>query len=111
MNTNFTKLKKPIMKCQGKGFESKSVYNPSVIIKDDMIYMLYRAEVKGDNCKGRIGIAWSEDGINFTRNSEPVLYPEYNYEKRGCEDPRVTKFGDTYIWFMWPMVIPQRGSI
>jgi len=84
------------MECQGDGFEAKSVYNPSVIIKDNMIYMLYRAEARGDNCKGRMGIAWSEDGINFTRNSEPVLYPEYDYEKRGCEDPRVAKFGDTY---------------
>lgn len=96
MTIKFTKLKRPIMECQGNGFEAKSVYNPSVIIKDNMIYMLYRAEARGDNCTGRVGIAWSEDGINFTRNSEPVLYPEYDYEKRGCEDPRVVKFGDTY---------------
>jgi hypothetical protein len=31
MNINFTKLKRPIMECQGEGFEAKSVYNPTVI--------------------------------------------------------------------------------
>jgi len=96
MNIKFTKLKKPIMECQGDGFEAKSVYNPTVIVEGDIIYMLYRAEARGDGCTGRIGIAWSKDGINFTRHPELVLYPEYDYEKTGCEDPRVVKFGDTY---------------
>ncbi|PKP61886.1 glycosidase [Candidatus Atribacteria bacterium HGW-Atribacteria-1] len=96
MNINFTKLKRPIMECQGNGFEAKSVYNPTVIVEGDTLYMLYRAEAGGDGCTGRAGIAWSKDGINFTRHPEPVLYPEYDYEKRGCEDPRVVKFGDTY---------------
>jgi predicted GH43/DUF377 family glycosyl hydrolase len=58
--------------------------------------MLYRAEAGGDGCTGRIGIAGSKDGINFTRHPEPVLYPEHNYEKGGCEDPRVVKIGDTF---------------
>jgi predicted GH43/DUF377 family glycosyl hydrolase len=96
MNTNFIKRKKPIMECQGDKFEAKSVYNPTVIVKDDTIHMLYRAEAGTDGCKGRIGLAWSKDGINFTRHPEPVLYPEYEYEKYGCEDPRVAKIDDTY---------------
>lgn len=96
MNTNFTKLKKPIIECQGNGFEAKSVFNPTVIVEGDKIYMLYRAEAEGDGCTGRVGLAWSKDGINFTRHPEPVLYPEHDYEKRGCEDPRVVKFSDIY---------------
>lgn len=81
MNINFTKLKRPIMKCQGEGFEAKSAYNPTVVVNDDTIYMLYRAEAGGDGCTGRIGLAWSKDGRNFTRHPESVLYPEYDYEK------------------------------
>lgn len=76
-------------------FEAKAVYNPAVIITDDTFYMLYRAE-SGDGCTGRIGLAWSKDGIHFTRHPEPVIYPEHDYEKGGCEDPRIVKFGDTY---------------
>lgn len=84
------------MECQGNGFEEEAVYNPTVIVEGDTIYMLYRAEAGADGCKGRIGLAWSKDGRNFTRHPEPVLYPEYDYENRGCEDPRVVKFDDTY---------------
>jgi predicted GH43/DUF377 family glycosyl hydrolase len=62
---------------------------------DGLFYMLYRAEA-GDGCTGRIGLAWSEDGLHFTRHSEPVIAPEHDYEERGCEDPRIVRFGDTY---------------
>lgn len=96
MNINFIKHKKPIMKCQGNGFEARSVYNPTVIVKDDTVYMLYRAENGNDGCTGRIGLAWSKDGIHFRRHPEPVLYPEYEYEISGCEDPRVVKLDGTY---------------
>ena len=83
MNIHFLKDRRPIMECQGNGFEAKSVYNPTVIIEGDKIYMLYRAEAGGDGCTGRIGLAWSKDGINFTRHPEPILYPEHDYEKVG----------------------------
>lgn len=76
------------------GFEAKAVYNPAVIIVDDMFYMLYRAEA-GDDCSGRIGLAWSEDGIHFTRHPDPVIVPEYDYEEMGCEDPRLVRSGNT----------------
>ncbi len=79
----------------GSDFEAKAVYNPAVIIVDGMFYMLYRAEA-GDGCTGRIGLAWGEDGIHFTRHPEPVIVPEHHYEERGCEDPRIVRFGDTY---------------
>jgi beta-1,2-mannosidase len=45
----------------------------------------------------RVGIAWSEDGVNFNnRWTRPVLYPDrdrldkYEWEG-GCEDPRVVE--------------------
>ena len=33
------------------------------------------------------------------RLKEPVLFPEYNYEKKGIEDPRITLLEGTYYLF------------
>lgn len=85
----------PILEPTGKGFDAQRVYNPAVVIVDGIFYMLYRSEA-GDKCTGRIGLAWSKDGICFTRHPKPVIYPEYDYEKDGCEDPRIVKFDDAY---------------
>ncbi len=78
------------------GFESKSVYNPAVIVEDGKFSMLYRAEGE-DTGTGAIGLAFSKDGIHFERHSNnPVLVREYDYEKGGVEDPRLVKFAETY---------------
>jgi predicted GH43/DUF377 family glycosyl hydrolase len=78
------------------GFESKSVYNPTVIVEDGKFSMLYRAE--GQNTgTGVICLAFSDDGIHFERYvNNPVMVQEYDYEKEGVEDPRIVKFRDTY---------------
>jgi len=78
------------------GLESKAVFNPTVIISGGEFYMFYRAESLSDELTGRIMLAKSEDGFNFVRSAEPVIAPEYEYEKFGCEDPRIVKFGDTF---------------
>lgn len=87
----------------GSDFEAKAVYNPAVIVVDGVpsmnsghrFWMLYRAEA-GDGCSGRIGLAWSEDGLHFTRHPQPVVVPEYDYEEMGCEDPRLVRIGGTF---------------
>ncbi|MFO8068796.1 MAG: glycoside hydrolase family 130 protein [Alkalibacterium sp.] len=43
-----------------------------------------------------VRIARSQDGINFTVDDEPFLYPYNEYQTFGIEDPRVTKIEDTY---------------
>ena len=46
-----------------------------------------------------IGYASSKDGIHF-ENRRKLIYPEYDWEKYGCEDPRVTYFeGKYYIFY------------
>ena len=79
----------------GSGFEAKAVYNPAVIVAGGVFHMLYRAE-SGDGCTGRIGLAHSNDGVNFTRHPRPVIEPEYDFEAVGCEDPRITREGNTF---------------
>ncbi|MFZ9046664.1 MAG: glycoside hydrolase family 130 protein [Cyclobacteriaceae bacterium] len=91
-------------------WESRNVLNPSAVIKDGKIHLLYRAQDRTGT--SRIGMAISKDGLNFERLPTPVFYPseddmkeyEWNYLKRsgsdydrecvsclfdGVEDPRV----------------------
>ena len=79
-------------------WEAKDVFNPAAVVKDGKIFLLYRAEDTLGKFAGtsRIGLAWSTDGMNFTRESKPVLYPDLDFMKNiewegGCEDPRVVE--------------------
>jgi len=85
----------PILSPQGDSFESAGTFNPSVVKKDGKFVMLYRAQDrKGTSA---LGYATSDDGIHFTRRTEPVMVSEAPYEKGGgVEDPRLQKIGDTY---------------
>ena len=85
----------PIIAPQGEGWEAAGTFNPSVILRNGKIVMLYRAQDKAGT--SRLGYADSEDGLHFTRRSEPVFVPEKDYEKDGgVEDPRLVQVGDTY---------------
>jgi beta-1,2-mannosidase len=85
----------PIISPRGNGWEAAGTFNPAVIMRDDKIVMLYRAQDKQG--ASRLGYAESTDGIHFTRRDEPVLSPSTDYEKDGgVEDPRLVQFGDTY---------------
>lgn len=85
----------PILVPQGGGFEAAGVFNPAVIKDGERYVMLYRAQdAKGTS---RLGIATSRDGIHFTREAEPGLVPEADYERGGgVEDPRLVKIGATF---------------
>lgn len=86
-------------------WEEKDVFNPAAVVKQDKIYLLYRAEDKIGKHAGtsRIGLAVSEDGLHFTKMPEPVLFPDndslkiYEWEG-GIEDPRVVESDEgTYV--------------
>ena len=86
-------------------WEEKDVFNPAAVVKDNRVYLLYRAQDKIGQPGGtsRIGIANSRDGLEFKKQAIPVLYPdqdpmrEFEWEG-GCEDPRVVRREDgTYI--------------
>jgi beta-1,2-mannobiose phosphorylase / 1,2-beta-oligomannan phosphorylase len=42
-------------------------------------------------------IARSNDGLNFTIDEKPAMFPANLYEKFGIEDPRITFIDDTYF--------------
>jgi len=83
---------------QKLSWEEKDVFNPAIVVRDGKVYMLYRAQDKVGKPSGtsRVGLAVSDDGLHFTRQPAPVLYPAEDAEKRyewegGCEDPRVVQ--------------------
>jgi len=84
-------------------WQRADVFNPAAIVKDNKVCMLYRSEDNPTAILGgrtsRIGLAFSDDGIHFTKYPAPVLYPDsskfmkYDYPG-GCEDPRIVQTED-----------------
>lgn len=96
----------PITKLEVK-WQKADVFNPGAIVRNDTVFMLFRAEDNPAAILGgrtsRIGLAHSIDGINFTKFPKPVFYPSedefqaWDYPG-GVEDPRVVEtLEGTYI--------------
>lgn len=87
-------------------WEAEAVFNGCPIRKDQDIFLLYRAMslphyhsiAKTKLMVSDIGIAESKDGINFI-NRRRFIIPEQEWERFGCEDPRVTKLDDKFYIF------------
>ena len=82
-------------------WESKAVFNCSVLNDGKNIHMLYRAIGEYEDYVSRIGYASSNDGLSFIRRKEPSMYPEMEYESFGIEDPRLTIIdGENYVTYV-----------
>lgn len=78
-----------------QGFENEGVLNPAVIEANNTIHVFYRA-VRDVNYSS-IGHCTLKDGLIVENRSEiPIIYPQFNYEKQGMEDPRIVKIEDQY---------------
>lgn len=84
---------------EAASFEKACVYNPAAIVKDNKVYLLYRAEDEYyDRYVSRIGLALSEDGFRFERASgNPILEGEGEDESRGIEDVRLIQTDQGYF--------------
>ncbi len=100
-------------------WQRADVFNPAAIVKDGRVYLFTRSEDNPAAILGgrtsRIGLAVSEDGINFKNFPTPVLYPnegkfkQYDYPG-GCEDPRVVETEDgKYVmaYTSWNYDVPR----
>lgn len=86
----------PVLSPTNLPWENLLVFNPGATIKDDKIYLIYRAQGRAE-IFSRLGLAISSDGIHFARQEEPLYYGKgHQYEALGIEDPRVVKIEDTY---------------
>ncbi len=78
----------------GLSFESKAVLNPACIEVDGTVHLFYRAI--GKKNISSIGGCQLEGNKVIKRLTHPVLFPEYDYEKQGLEDPRITLLDQTF---------------
>jgi len=87
-------------------WQSKLIFNASPVVKDNDIYLLYRAQsipyyrtyAQKEMDLSNIGICKSKDGINFQQNKRFIV-PNKEWDKYGCEDPRITKLNNKYYIF------------
>lgn len=90
----------PILKQEVK-WDEKDVFNPAAVVRDNKVYMVFRAEDKIGKYAGtsRLGLAISDDGLHFTKRATPIFYPDndslkvYEWEG-GAEDPRIVESPD-----------------
>jgi predicted GH43/DUF377 family glycosyl hydrolase len=76
-------------------WESAYLYNPTAIVLNDTIFLLYRAQNASKTSS--IGLAWSSDGLSFTRLNTPILYATEPWEAiGGVEDPRLVRINSTF---------------
>lgn len=92
-------------------WEERNVLNPTALVKDGKVHLLYRAQDSLGT--SRIGMAISGDGLHFEKRAAPIFFPkndsmkrfEWNYRKSeveqvnseecyfcyfdGVEDPRI----------------------
>jgi beta-1,2-mannobiose phosphorylase / 1,2-beta-oligomannan phosphorylase len=84
-----------LLKKTSLGFEVDGVLNPALIKDDGAIHLFYRAVAKHNYssigyCKLITPL------IVGHRMDTPILFPQFEYEMHGVEDPRITKIEDTF---------------
>lgn len=82
-------------------WEEKDVFNPAAAVRNDSVYLIYRAEDNIGKYAGtsRLGLAVSADGLHFNRRLTPILFPAEDFMKGyewegGIEDPRIVERED-----------------
>jgi len=85
-------------------WEAAATFNGCPIMVDKKKVMLYRAMSEPDLLRqphlqtSVIGRGISTDGYHFEQR-KVLISPDREFDYYGCEDPRVTKLGDTYYIF------------
>ena len=96
-------------------WEAFASFNMSVVKKGAMFYGVYRAISAPDRLLAPdqvsiIGIGQSKDGRHFSER-ESFITPTEEWEKYGCEDPRITFFeGNYYIFYTALSKFPFEAS-
>lgn len=86
-------------------WEAAAAFNGSPVVSGDKTYLLYRAFSEPDRLKDPhirmsvIGRAVSNDGGDHYGDRRVLISNDAEFDKYGCEDPRVTKIGNKFYIF------------
>lgn len=97
--------KNPILKPTQESWESLATFNWSPLQHSGTTYVCYRAMSQKDLLMGPglsfsvIGAASSLNGQTFS-SRHPLIVPDQEWDKYGCEDPRVTRIENkNYVFY------------
>ena len=77
------------------GFENEGVLNPAIIQDGTKIHLFYRAVRKGNYSS--IGYCRMYEPLKIAARLDfPLIFPQFDYESQGVEDPRITKIDDLF---------------
>ena len=77
------------------GFENEGVLNPATIREGNDVHLFYRAVSKGNYSS--VGYCRMQGPLTIAERSDiPLIFPQFDYESHGVEDPRITKIDDLY---------------
>ncbi|RLF22821.1 MAG: hypothetical protein DRN15_07360 [Thermoprotei archaeon] len=107
----FKRHDEPVLVPDDVYWRSMEVFNPGAFMdKEGNIVLLYRAIGEYLSYVSRIGVAISEDGVNFRYlGDEPLLYPDRIHDWMGVEDPRVTMAGGKLMIAYASLALPEPG--
>jgi predicted GH43/DUF377 family glycosyl hydrolase len=83
---------------------AEAAFNPSPVIKNSTLHLLFRASTHEALFNGpemelsTIGVAAENSHGTFDHPRQLIL-PDTPWDRYGCEDPRVTKIGETFYIF------------
>ncbi|MDP2593913.1 MAG: hypothetical protein Q8P36_01055, partial [bacterium] len=89
---------------RARPWEAVAVYNPSAVATPEGVRIYYRALGNPDVLQtphaglSSIGTAFAEDGAHF-HSRRQIIAPQEEWDKFGCEDPRVTFFEGKWYCF------------
>lgn len=85
-------------------WEAAAAFNACPVVQGRKTTLVYRAMSEPELLKephirmSVIGRADAKDGVNY-ENRSILISPDADFDRYGCEDPRVTKIGKTYYIF------------
>lgn len=86
-----------ILKPTNNDFEKKAVLNPGIYQDGNKVHVFYRAIDEKDI--STIGYALLDGPTKIIeRWDHPFMNRDFSYEKKGVEDPRITKIKDTFYF-------------
>ncbi|TRZ94467.1 hypothetical protein D4R78_06485, partial [bacterium] len=87
-----------ILESSRNAFDAQAVLNPACVEVGGVTHMFYRGVRQGDMVSS-IGYCQLVANKVVKRFDQPVLFPEYDYEKKGVEDPRIVFLNGIYYLF------------
>jgi predicted GH43/DUF377 family glycosyl hydrolase len=83
-----------LSKSESSKYNNFAVLNPSAIIENNHIYLYYRSVNKQKVSSISLCLLKNDEIINC--RLKPVILPEYEYEYKGVEDPRIVKIDSIF---------------